>query len=157
MKHYLFFILFLSFSIYGDLICEGEKNLQLINEGKITMDDLTSYELVGVMGALEGRTCGAIADCHAAYRGCESECSIRVYVEYFIVHGETGYQSKCLNSCGDGRRVCEDEEDGDDGCYAFEKKCKDSCNSSFYTSSEVGEEAIDNCERACEKGKRACF
>lgn len=143
--------------LFADPVCEGHKNLQLINEGRLTMEELSQYELLGVMAAIYGRKCGSALDCDSAYSACNQECSIRVYVDYFIVHGEVGYESKCKNACSSGHSACNDEEEPRKACDEFEDDCESSCRYSFSSYNEISEEALENCKKACSKGNWNCF
>lgn len=157
MKYYFFIVLLFSQLLFADPACEGQKNLQLINEGRLTMEELSNDEVLGVFSALSGRECGSTRDCSSANSACRKECSLRVYVDYFVVHGQIAYEDKCKNACSSGYSACEDEKNPRDKCDEFEDDCKSRCKRSFSTYDEIGEEAIENCAKACSKGNWNCF
>ncbi|MDC0127792.1 hypothetical protein OAI28_05935, partial [Methylophilaceae bacterium] len=99
--------------------------------------------------------------CYDGYRKCKSDCPSSVYdwetSEYLY---NTDANSKCEDACKRGKRACEYEDNIDDACYAFNRKCKSDCPSSVYdweTSEYLyNTDANSKCEDACKRGKRAC-
>ncbi len=105
------------------------------------------------------------ADCNDARRKCETECNSAVNFfnfekgKYQSLNG-TDFQDNCSSACKRGFRYCTSEDNLDDGCDAFKRKCRNDCPSSIFSYKSniymLLTDADSICEDACRAGYRRC-
>ena len=169
MKKLLLILLLIPNLVMGDLN-RGYINFLKLKTGEISTSDLNEEELMEVIEISTILNSASDEDeededvdgaCYDGYRKCKNDCPSSVYdwetSEYLY---NTDANSKCEDACKKGKRACEYEDNIDDACYAFNRKCKNDCPSSVYdweTSEYLyNTDANSKCEDACKKGKRAC-
>ena len=105
------------------------------------------------------------AGCNDARRKCENECTSAASFfnyekgEYQSLNG-TDFQDNCSSACKRGFRYCTSEDNLDDGCDVFKRKCRNDCPSSIFSYKSsiyiLLTDANSVCEDACRAGYRRC-
>jgi hypothetical protein len=105
------------------------------------------------------------ADCISAKKKCENECNSAASFfnfekgKYESVAG-TDFAENCVSACSRGYRYCNTEDNLDESCYQFKRKCSNDCPTSIfsYRSSvyRLLTDAQSICEDACRSGYRRC-
>ena len=99
--------------------------------------------------------------CEDAERKCKLECDSEIYDydsgEYLY---NTDVESSCEDACRAGAKACDYEDDPEDGCWYFKRKCQSECDSEIYDY-DSGEylyntDVESSCEDACNYGYRRC-
>ena len=105
------------------------------------------------------------ADCDDARRRCENECtSATTFFNYekgeYQSLNRTDFQDNCSSACRRGFRYCTSEDNLDDGCDEFKRKCRNDCPSSIFSYKGsryiLSTDVNSICEDACRAGYRRC-
>ena len=145
----------------------GLKNYQAIISGEKKSKDLTPEELqevITIHSIFKRQAAGGGDGCDNAYSRCVKSCESETnYFDYDTSNYRelynTDYASNCSDACRRGRKYCEDE-DVDERCYEFKRKCRNSCPSDVFDYSSGEYKFLTDvdslCEDSCRAGERAC-
>lgn len=115
------------------------------------------------VGGSNGSPSDTNSKCDDAYRKCKRECDNQIY-DYegsrYLDASDTDFIGHCEDACKRGKRYCENEDDVNDKCDEFRRKCNGECPSMVYLNSESrylsNTNANSCCEDACRAGYREC-